>query len=103
MKQASQIKNHYDVCKQLWKTPQINWDGMLLGCCCNSHKNFGVNVFDVGLEKALSSDLYTYTKQMLQGKVPGIEKSPCFTCHNYRNMIKKNDYITEDEVKSINR
>lgn len=87
------------MCEQLWKEPQINWDGMLLGCCVNSRKNFGVNVFDVGLEKALSSDLYVYTKKMLQGKVPGIEKSPCFACYYYKMMVKNNDYINKNEVK----
>ena len=101
MKVKSWQSGHYNMCKQLWNGPQINWDGMLLGCCGNAYKDFGVNVFEVGLEKALSSDLYVYTKKMLQGKVPGIEKSPCFTCYQYKNMMETGDYITEDEIKSM--
>ena len=85
-------------CRQLWIKPQINWDGMLLGCCCNAHKNFGVNVFEVGLEKAVSSDLYDYTKKMLLGQVPGKEESPCFCCQFYKQMVEKNYYVAQDEI-----
>ena len=98
MAQKTWTEGHYDMCKQLWKLPQINWDGMLLGCCCNSWKNFGTNVFEVGLEKALSSDLYDYTKKMLLGQVVGKEESPCFHCGYYKKMVKENDYIREEEL-----
>jgi len=32
-------------CRQLWFEPQINWDGKLLGCCCNGWKGDFGNVF----------------------------------------------------------
>ncbi len=92
---------HHNVCKELWSKPQVNWDGMLLGCCVNANKNFGINVFETGLERAVSSDLYVYTKKMLQGKVPGIEASPCFHCYLYQQMVKNNDYFTEEEIQEL--
>jgi MoaA/NifB/PqqE/SkfB family radical SAM enzyme len=39
-------------CQQLWTSPQINWDGRLLGCCCNRHSDFG-NVFRSSLESCI--------------------------------------------------
>ena len=93
--------SHYSVCKELWYKPQVNWDGMLLGCCVNTYKNFGVNVFETGLEKAISSDMYANTKKMLQGKIPGIESSPCFYCRFYQQMVKNNDYITDEEIQRL--
>ena len=94
-------QNHYESCKLLWREPQINWNGMLLGCCCNCWKDYGVNVFEVGLEKALSTDLYNLTKEMLLGHIPGRKESPCFSCHYYKRMVQNNDYIQEDEISEM--
>jgi MoaA/NifB/PqqE/SkfB family radical SAM enzyme len=66
-------------CYQIWNSPQINWDGKLLGCCVNRKKDFG-NVFDTGLKNCLKSEKYTYTKKMLKGKVKPREDIPCFDC-----------------------
>ena len=93
------IQKKWRACRQLWVNPQINWDGMLLGCCCNSRKNYGVNVFKVGLKKAISSNLYDYTKKMLLGQVQGKEESPCSNCVYYKQMVENNDFITKDEIE----
>ena len=98
MTQKTWRNGHYDWCKQLWKSPQINWDGRLLGCCCNSRYPFNVNVFEVGLEKALSDEMYCDTKKMLLGKIKARENSPCFNCSTYKKMVKENDFLTEDEI-----
>ena len=66
-------------CKQLWFSPQINWDGKLLGCCMNVWSDFG-NVFDAGLETCLKSERYVYTKKLLRGKVKAREDIPCTKC-----------------------
>jgi len=54
-------------CCQLWHSPQINWDGELLGCCVNKWKGFG-NVFKLGLFPCLESPLFVQTKLALQWK-----------------------------------
>jgi len=33
-------------CRMLWEEPQINWDGKILGCCCNYWKAFPGNAFN---------------------------------------------------------
>jgi uncharacterized Fe-S cluster-containing radical SAM superfamily protein len=86
--QKSIVANH---CLTLWTNPQINWDGRLLGCCMVGNMDFGVNVFEIGLAKALNSDNYKYAKEMVQGKVPppkNPQNIPCATCWAYKNMLK---------------
>lgn len=100
-KQEVWKNEHYAMCKEVWYKPQVNWDGKLLGCCINAYKDFGVNVFDTGLENALSTELYDYTKKMLQGKVPPREDSPCFNCPFYKEMVAKNDFISDDEIEEL--
>jgi len=75
-------------CYQLWDSPQINWDGKLLGCCVNRRKDFG-NVFEEGLESCLKSEKYIYAKKMLQGKVESRKDIPCFDCQYYTKLRPK--------------
>jgi hypothetical protein len=89
---------YYVICHQLFESPQINWDGRLLGCCRVHKSDFGVNVFEVGLEAALNTEQYTYAKQLLQGKCPPpperLQKiMPCVTCGYYRQMVKENNFL----------
>jgi hypothetical protein len=49
-----------DLCSQLWRQPQINFDGTLLGCCVNMWSSFGENVFAVGVKRALDSEKLRY-------------------------------------------
>jgi MoaA/NifB/PqqE/SkfB family radical SAM enzyme len=72
-----------DYCSQMWDSPQINWDGKLLGCCCNEMGDYG-NVFELGLDAALRGERYTYAKRMLLGLVPARDDIPCTTCPIYR-------------------
>jgi MoaA/NifB/PqqE/SkfB family radical SAM enzyme len=72
-------------CYQLWDSPQINWDGKLLGCCVNRRKDFG-NVFEDGLESCLRSEKYIYAKKMLQGRAEPREDIPCFDCPYFKKV-----------------
>ena len=74
-----------DLCSQLWRQPQINFDGTLLGCCVNMWASFGENVFAVGVKRALEAEKLRYAKEMLQGKVPPRDDIPCATCAIYLN------------------
>ncbi len=75
-------------CYQLWDSPQINWDGKLLGCCVNRRQDFG-NVFEEGLESCLKSEKYTYAKKMLQGKVAPRKDIPCSDCLYFHKLGSK--------------
>jgi MoaA/NifB/PqqE/SkfB family radical SAM enzyme len=77
-------RNRNNPCYQLWTSPQVNWDGRLLGCCLNIYSDFG-NVFESGLESCLKSDRYRYTKRMLWGISEPREDSPCYRCKKFKN------------------
>jgi MoaA/NifB/PqqE/SkfB family radical SAM enzyme len=86
------------LCYQLWNSPQINWDGRLLGCCCVFNDDFGVNVFKIGLKRAVNSKRYKYAKKMIQGKVnppKSIKNIPCCNCPNYKIMRETGSYLEE--------
>ena len=73
-------------CMQLWKNPQINWDGKLLGCCVNKWDNFG-NVFQDGFQSTINSERYFYAKQMVLGRKPAREDIPCSKCKVYHRRL----------------
>jgi len=69
-------------CHQLWTSPQINWDGKLLGCCVNRTVSFG-NVFEKGLDACTKDERYELMKKTVKGKAPVREDLPCFTCSHF--------------------
>lgn len=91
-------KIYKPTCMQFWSSPQVNWDGKLLGCCDNIWSDFG-NVFTFGLEKCLKSEKYVYTKKVLLGKTKLRADIPCSNCSKYKFIqkkpIKKIDIITK--------
>ena len=80
-------RNHLysPACLQLWTSPQINWDGRLLGCCVNFFGDFG-NVFEQGLDKCLQGERYQYAKQMVLGEKPARDDIPCTRCKRYQRV-----------------
>jgi len=93
---VNEKKIYSHMCHQLWTQPQVNWDGRLLGCCGNVSEDFGINVFEVGLKKAINSKSYKHAKKMLKGKI-GIPKKmnnlPCINCAKFKRMEKMGLYI----------
>jgi hypothetical protein len=81
-------------CFRLWNSPQINWDGKLLGCGNNIWTDFG-NVFESGLNNCLQSKDFIYLKNFIMGKEVEKEGIPCLKCSNYeiiKNLpLKKSD------------
>jgi MoaA/NifB/PqqE/SkfB family radical SAM enzyme len=78
-------KQYKRPCCQLWYSPQINWDGKLLGCCVNKWISFG-NVFDKGLSNCLNSNLYKRTISVLEGKNKITDDIPCFHCATFKHV-----------------
>lgn len=75
-------------CQELWLSPQINWDGKLLGCCVNVWGDYG-NVFESGLDGCLTGEKYTYAQKMLLGEVEERGDIPCAQCSFYQNHALK--------------
>lgn len=86
-------------CADLWKNPQINYDGRFLGCCCNYTLPFDINVFDVGLKKCLDSKVVRKSKEMLKGGKP-YKDSPCYKCYFYSDLLKSKNFIKEEEFEN---
>ncbi len=87
-------------CDFLWKSPQINWDGQVLGCCSIFENNFGGNVFEEGLLKALNHPKMIYAKNMITGKAPELEGLPCCDCFCYKAMKEANIWFTSPRVQN---
>ncbi len=92
--------NEMDLCMQPWLAPQINWDGKLLGCCCSTHHDLSVNVFETGLKKALKSDSMKNMRLLLQGRNIKNSNMACKFCYKYRFMEKTGRYLNEKEILS---
>lgn len=77
------------ICSQIFIGPQINWDGRLLGCCKLMYADFGVNVFDIGLENALRSPKYIAAKECLLTLHPDEERYADCACMNCITRLRR--------------
>lgn len=87
-------------CIQSFTMPRINWDGRLFGCCCNND-GWNINVFEMGLEKALSLPEVQYARQMLMNRVPVRPGGPCATCFELQRMIRDNIFVSDAEIQKF--
>jgi len=74
------------MCRGMWTSPQLNWDGRLLGCCVNPSSGFG-NAFETDLSELLKGERYRYAQGMLLGQNPPRPDLPCAPCPIYRQQI----------------
>ena len=86
---------------QIWLTPQINYDGKLLGCCINYWRDYG-NVFSEVLETCLNSPSMQTTRSMLLGKISASPDSPCLDCPVYKEMKTDNIWINPEDIRLRN-
>jgi len=86
------------VCYALWKSPQVNWDGKLLGCSNNRWVVFSENVFEGDLASHFNSEKIRYARQMLMGKKPPRDDMPCLNCQMYEALKRYDNWITTDEI-----
>lgn len=80
-------------CCELFECPTINWDGRLLGCCRVYMDDFGVNVFEIGLENALRSRKYKMAQKYLMGDIENLDAEdhiPCLHCSELHLIKDKN-------------
>jgi MoaA/NifB/PqqE/SkfB family radical SAM enzyme len=88
------------ICNQLWDSPQINWDGKVLGCCRNFWGDFGGNAFTDGLVPSLNNEKITYARKMLRGQAPARQDIPCTSCEIYLGMRTSRRWLERDEPDS---
>ncbi|MBN1319911.1 MAG: cupin domain-containing protein [Thermoleophilia bacterium] len=86
------------ICHELWHSPQIDWDGKVLGCCRNFWGDFGANAFTDGLKAAVNSPDMRHARQMLLGKRPPRDGIPCTTCSMYIDRRAEGRWLTKGEI-----
>ncbi|MGE0733977.1 MAG: radical SAM/SPASM domain-containing protein [Alphaproteobacteria bacterium] len=86
------------LCHQLWDSPQINWDGRVLGCCRNFWGEFGGNAFRDGLSTVLDGERMRHARAMLQGRAPARADVPCSTCEIYLDRRRHGRWVERDEA-----
>ena len=84
-------------CAQLWKQPQINWDGRVLGCCVNYLGDFG-NAFKEGVLNSVNNEKMRYARQMLLGTQESRTDIPCSICVHYRDMKARRAWLRRSDV-----
>lgn len=88
------------ICAMLWHTPQINWDGKLLGCAVNYWGDYG-NVFENQLSEVLQNDRIQHARRMLLGQVGEMKGIPCTNCPHYITIKRDGQWLTESEINSF--
>lgn len=86
-----------NICLQLWDSPQVNWDGKVLGCCRNFWGEFGGNAFRDGLVAVLNGERMRHARAMLEGRAPPRPDIPCTTCDIYVTRRKAENWIMREE------
>ncbi|MCQ2788892.1 MAG: radical SAM protein [bacterium] len=88
-------------CQDLFLSPQIDWNGKLLGCCSSQISTFDVNVFEDGLLKALNHQNVLYAKQMVTDlSTPPKKEIFCSECYIYK-ALKEEKYEMFSDRKLI--
>lgn len=85
-------------CHDLWLTPRINWDGMVLGCCWNTSAALGGNAFSDGYVASINSERINYARRMLMGQAAPRQDIACSECPMYLTMRDSGSYISLREV-----
>jgi len=84
-----------DMCYQTLFSPQIHFDGRLLGCCMLWKEDLGLNVFDTGLVEALNSEPYLRMIRLLLGmeEAKGQKEIPCLHCGPRGRNIRNRSFL----------
>ena len=85
-------------CLEMWREPQINFDGRVFGCSVNYWNDYG-NAFFEGLLPIFNSEKMRYAKYMLMGRQPPRNDIPCVRCTAYQTMQESGAWLSEQEVK----
>jgi len=87
-------KRHYmaDVCRALWRSPRVNWDGRVVGCCW-SQESMGGNVFRDGYLRAINAEKIRYARKMLMGKAAPRDDVACSRCQIYKTRRSAADFM----------
>ncbi|CAK0748796.1 Radical SAM protein [Gammaproteobacteria bacterium] len=88
-------------CAHLWLSPQINWDGKLLGCARNRSMAYVSNAFGWTMKNLLECEPMRYARAMVMGEAPPRDDIACSQCAVYEKMAAMGAWITADYLASV--
>ncbi len=89
-----------ELCLCLWRAPQVNWDGRLLGCAANKGPVFADQVLGGQFAAEINNERMRYARSMLLGEAPPRSDIPCSSCPWYGQMRDHTLWITPGEVRT---
>jgi len=92
-----------EICLQLWRAPQVNWDGRLLGCSTNAAVSFAGYALGGAFAVEINNEKMQYARRMLMGRVPPREDMPCTRCETYSDLSKHGLWFKPDEIRAAMR
>ncbi|MHB1347689.1 MAG: radical SAM protein [Candidatus Humimicrobiaceae bacterium] len=94
-------KDYCYVCVKMWDSPQINYDGRVLGCDTNYWGDYG-NILDGGFLESINSEKMNYAREMLMGKQEERDDIPCSTCKYYTWKKETSTWVTDKDIEHFN-
>ncbi len=92
-----------DVCLQLWRAPQVNWDGRLLGCSANVWVSFAEDALCTPLAVTVNSERIQYARRMLMGQVPPRDDISCSRCESFADFQRYGQWFRPEEIRAAMR
>ncbi len=89
-----------NVCLQIWRSPQISWNGRLLGCSHNIMGSFAENALDGRFAVEKNNERIQYARKMHMDLAPARPDIPCSTCDVYADYQRYNQWFTPREIKA---
>ena len=89
-----------EVCLQLWRAPQVNWDGRLLGCSNNVRVSYAGDALGGAFAGAVNSALIRYARRMLMGQAPARDDIPCAACESYADYRSHGLWFKPEELRA---
>jgi MoaA/NifB/PqqE/SkfB family radical SAM enzyme len=86
------------ICLELWRAPQINWDGRLLGCGGNMSRAYAENVLNEYFLKEINNERMRYARKMLMGAAPARDDIPCTGCVFFKPISDHKLWYTPEEI-----
>jgi hypothetical protein len=87
-----------DICLQLWRAPQVNWDGRLLGCSANTSVNYADYALGSAFGREINNERMQYARKMLMGREHPRDDIPCFGCECYADYSRYDQWFSPDEI-----
>ncbi len=87
-----------NICLEIWRSPQVSWDGRLLGCSHNVSGVYADNALGGRFAEEINNGAMRYARQMLMGAAPARAGIPCASCEVFLDFQKFDQWFTLEEI-----